>query len=101
MSRERTLITTLRREYGTLSDSKGISVRVRFDLVLIQDVTDDNPLPDRGRGVVEFEQEAYMLVKRYISSQLPLTLVGGGVQVEISLNSAHDFLVVGPATATT
>ena len=100
MSTERTLVTTMRKEHGTLTDSEGVSVRVRFDLVLIQDVTDGSPVPERGHGVVEFEPEAYPLVKRYASSRAPLTLVGGGIRVEISLNSAHDFLVVGPATIT-
>ena len=99
VSTERTLITTLRKEHGTLSSSEGLSLPVTFDLVLIQDVTDGNSLPVRGRGVVEFEPEADTLVKRYVSSHLPLTLVGGGIRVAISLNSAHDFQVVGPAAA--
>ena len=100
MSTERALVTTMRKEHGTLTDSEGVSLPVLFDLVLIQDATDGNPLPDRGRGVVEFEQEALALVKRYVSSHAPLRLVGGGIQVEIALNSAHHFLVVGPAIAT-
>jgi len=91
----------LRKEHGILTDSEGISLPVIFDLVLIQDVTDGRPVPETGRGVVAFEPEADTLVKRFVSSRAPLTLVGDGIQVEISLNSAHDFLVVGPATATT
>src|ERR1700676_4921092 len=101
MSREQTMVTTLRKEPGMISDAEGISLRVIFDLVLVQYVTDGNPLPDRGRGVVDFEPEAHTLVKRYISSHAPLTLIGGGIQVEISLRSAHEFLVVGHTIATT
>ena len=100
MSTERTLVTTLRKEHGTLLDSEGVALPVTFDLVLIQDVTDDSPVPERGHGVVEFAPEADTLVKRYVSSRVHLTLVGGGIRVAISLNSAHDFQVVGPATAT-
>jgi hypothetical protein len=100
VSTERTLVTTLRQEHGTLTDCEGISVPVLFNLIMLQDVTDDSPVPEKGRGVVQFEPEAHALVKRYVSSRVPLTLVGGGIQVEISLTSAHDFLVVGPATAT-
>jgi len=100
MSREQTMVTTMRKEHGTLTDSEGISLPVLFDLVLIQDVTDGNPLPDRGRGVVEFEPEEYTLIKQYVSSHAPSKLIGGGIQVEIAFNYAHHFLVVGPATAT-
>jgi len=101
VSTERTLVTTLRQERGTLSDSEGLCLPVLFDLILIQDVTDGRPVPERGRGIVEFEPEAHALVKRHISSRAPLMLVGDGIQVEISLTSAHDFQVVGPATVTT
>jgi len=76
-----------------------LALPVTFDLVLIQDVTDGSPVPERGHGVVEFAPEADTLVKRYVNSHLPLTLVGGGIRVVISLNSAHDFKVVGSATA--
>lgn len=97
MSREQTMVTTLRKEPGTITDSQGTSLRVLFDLVLVQYVTDGRPVSDRGRGVVEFEPEAHMIVKGFINSHIPLTLTGGGIQVEIALNSVHDFLVAGPA----
>jgi hypothetical protein len=101
VSTERTLVTTFKKEHGTISDSEGMSQPVLFDLVLVQYVTDSSPAPARGRGVVEFEPEAHTLVKRYVSSHTPLTLIGAGIQVEVSLNSVHDFLVVGPAILTT
>jgi len=64
-------------------------------MVLFQDVTDGNPVPYTGRGSVEFDPEASSLITRYINSRQLLTLVGGGVQVDVLLKSPNTFLVIG------
>jgi hypothetical protein len=96
MGRETKEIRRIYNEEGTLTDEFGLTARVRFSLVQIQDFINDIPTQTgaNGNGSLEFENahDAWNMT----NSPEKKKLKGGGIEADVLVVSEDSFCVTGP-----
>jgi hypothetical protein len=83
-------------ESGTISDSFGLKIPVRFDLIETQDFIEGIPVGNFTYGNLRMEKDRAAKVASLVMYRARLLLTGGGIQASVRLFEFGAFTVMSP-----
>jgi hypothetical protein len=81
---------------GTLFIPNGIQIKVNFGLIELEDLIDGFPGPKFSYGVLRFHDPLEPALESLLLAAGRLTIVGGGLQFDLSLYGLRSFTVINP-----
>ena len=81
-------------EAGRISDSHGLAVDVRFDLIETQDCIGGFAVRRFSYGNLRFDNGPNLHVKKILADEPRLYLTGGGIRVTVRLLGTRAFTVM-------